>query len=353
MIVDNEPNIRTGLRYLINWEKYNYTIVSLAKNGKDAVKKMQIEYPDLIITDIKMPGMDGLSLIKYIREELHDHYINFIILSGYDEFNYAKEAIKYNVRDYLLKPIDEKELISTLELINNELTKENPYENFYNGNTKIFNERFDNIKEISLLIEAIENNDDEDIKRYLDAVFINFSESNLHPRIIKIHLDNFIITLSNIVSNMEGNIDKIISSYCFFRTDITNLNITKLKHSLLDFSRECGSYIFKLRKSCGIVNKIKHYVQENYSENIKLKDIAKKYYINTAYLGQLFKKETGVNFSQYLNMVRIESAKKMLKRTDLHIYQIAEKIGYKNPDYFIIRFKESENCTPFEYKTQS
>ncbi|NLM97631.1 MAG: helix-turn-helix transcriptional regulator [Halanaerobiaceae bacterium] len=100
------------------------------------------------------------------------------------------------------------------------------------------------------------------------------------------------------------------------------------------------------------MNKIKHYVQENYSEDIKLKDIAKKYYINTAYLGQLFKKETGVNFSQYLNMVRIENAKKMLKRTDLHIYQIAEKVGYKNPDYFIIRFKESEKCTPYEYKNR-
>lgn len=352
MIVDNEPNIRTGLRYLINWEKYNFTIMSQAKNGKDALTKMEKEYPDLIITDIKMPGMDGLELIKYIREELHDHYMNFIILSGYDEFNYAKEAIKYNVRNYLLKPIDENELISTLELINRELTKESLYENFYEGNTKIFNERFENIKEISLLIEAIENNNNEEIKKYIETVFKYFRESNLHPRIIKIHIDNLIISLSNIISNMDGDIDNIVRNYCFFRTDLTDLNVTKLEHSLLDFSGECASYIFKLRQSCRIVNKIKHYVQENYSEDIKLKDIAKKYYINTAYLGQLFKKETGVNFSQYLNMVRIENAKKMLKRTDLHIYQIAEKVGYKNPDYFIIRFKESEKCTPYEYKNR-
>src|SRR5690554_896507 len=113
MIVDNEPNIRKGLRYIIDWEKYNYTITDLAKNGKDAIEKLQKNYPDLIITDIKMPGMDGLDLIKYIREELNDDNIKFIILSGYDEFSYAKEAIKYNVRSYLLKPIDEDELIGS------------------------------------------------------------------------------------------------------------------------------------------------------------------------------------------------------------------------------------------------
>lgn len=67
MIVDNEPNIRNGLRYVIDWEKNDFIISDLAKNGRDALEKLEKNPPDLIITDIKMPGMDGLELIRFIR----------------------------------------------------------------------------------------------------------------------------------------------------------------------------------------------------------------------------------------------------------------------------------------------
>lgn len=352
MIVDDEPNIRKGLSYLINWEKYNFTISSLAKNGKDAIEKMNSSYPDLVITDIKMPGMDGLSLIKHVRKNMHDNNMIFIILSGYDEFEYAKEAIQYNVRSYLLKPIDERELVNILNLIDKDLQQKKPYNFFYNKKVENFSEQFYEIKEFKKLIDAIENNNSTSILNIIDDIFSTFNDIFLHPRFIKIHLDNFIITLSNIVSNMDGNIHDIIKKYSFFKSDISSLNMDKLKDSLTEFCLEISSYTNKLKKSCGVVNKVKKYVDENYSENIRLKDIAQKHYINTAYLGQLFKKETDLNFTQYLNQIRIENAKKLLKRTDLHIYQIAEKVGYKNSDYFIIRFKESENCTPMEYKTR-
>ena len=117
---------------------------------------MEKNPPDLIITDIKMPGMDGLELIRYVREELQDENMKFIILSGYDEFDYAREAMKYNVRAYLLKPIDEKELIDSLEMIKKELVKENLYEYFYIEKVESFCEKFTEIKEFDELVNVIE-----------------------------------------------------------------------------------------------------------------------------------------------------------------------------------------------------
>ena len=350
MIIDDEPNIRNGLSYIIDWEKYDFTVSSLAKNGKDALEKIKLNYPDLIITDIKMPGLDGLGLIKYFRHSLQDKNMPFIILSGYDDFDYAKEAIKFNVSSYLLKPINKEELINILQVLKRGFSRENIFEFFYNRRVEEFSEKFSEIKQFDFLIDAIQSNQKLLIDKVIKDIFVNFDKVNLHPRIIKIYLDNFLMKLSKIISDNGGTIDKIIKNYKLFESDIANLNLIQLKTSLVKFSKECGLYIDELKQSSGVINKVKQYINENYSENIKLKEIAKLYYINSAYLGQLFNKEIGLNFSHYLNNIRIENAKKLLKRTDLHIYQIADKVGYKNSDYFIIKFKESENCTPMEYK---
>ena len=113
LIVDDEPFIRQGLRVLIDWEKYGYEIVDEAENGLKAIEKIKEKEIDLVITDIKMPEMDGLELIKYVSENIK-RKINYIVLSGYCEFEYARKAIKYNVQDYILKPIQREELISSL-----------------------------------------------------------------------------------------------------------------------------------------------------------------------------------------------------------------------------------------------
>ena len=349
MIVDNEPNIRNGLRYVIDWEKNDFIISDLAKNGRDALEKLEKNPPDLIITDIKMPGMDGLELIRFIREELQDDQMKFIILSGYDEFDYAREAMKYNVRAYLLKPIDEEELIGALEIIKKDLARGNPYEYFYHERRENLCEKFTEIKEFDNLIAVIEQNSNE-AGEIVEEIIAYFNEVSLHPRIIKIHLDNFIIKLSTILNNMGGSIDNIIKDYSFFKTTISSMDISELKKVLLDFVADSMNYIEELKKNCGLINKVLLYINDNYGENLRLKDLAEKFYINTAYLGQLFKKETGSSFSRYLNEIRIEKAKELLRRTDLHIYQIAERVGYGNSDYFIIKFKEFEGCTPLEYK---
>ncbi|AZO96249.1 response regulator [Halocella sp. SP3-1] len=352
MIVDDEPNIRNGLRNIIDWQKYNFTVCSVARNGKDAIEKMKSTYPDLIITDIKMPGLDGLGLIKYIRKSMYDKNMSFIILSGYDEFAYAKEAIKYNVSRYLLKPIDEEELIDIVEILAEELSQKNRFEFFYNRQVEEFSEEFNEIEEFGVLVNVICDNQKLRIKKTIKNMFNDFYQVYLHPRIIKIYLANFLLEISKIITNMGGSIESIVKKYNIFNTDISAYNLIQLENELREFSFEVAQFISELKQSCSIINKVKQYIKDNYFKEIKLKEIAKKFYINPAYLGQLFKKENGLNFSEYLSEIRLNNAKKLLRDTNLHVYQIAEKVGYKNSDYFIIKFKEKVDCTPMEYKNR-
>ncbi|TAH63211.1 MAG: response regulator, partial [Anaerolineaceae bacterium] len=114
MIVDDEPYIRQGLKILINWEEHGYIVCEEAANGIEAINRMKETDIDLVITDIRMPGMDGLELIEYTREHISKK-IRFIILSGFYEFEYAKKAIKNDVADYVLKPVQREELLKVLE----------------------------------------------------------------------------------------------------------------------------------------------------------------------------------------------------------------------------------------------
>lgn len=112
MLVDDEKLITQGLLNLIEWEKLNLEVIETAQNGEEAFEKFKENPVNIVITDINMPKMNGLDLIKGIKSI--DDNVNFIILSGYDEFAYAKKAIAYGVESYILKPINEEELEESL-----------------------------------------------------------------------------------------------------------------------------------------------------------------------------------------------------------------------------------------------
>ncbi len=119
LVVDDEQFIRQGLCHLVDWEKYGYQIVAEAENGSDAIRILEEIEIDLVFVDIRMPGMTGLELISYVHENIKRR-VGFVILTGYADFNYAREALRYNVLDYILKPVLEEELLGVLKKINNE-----------------------------------------------------------------------------------------------------------------------------------------------------------------------------------------------------------------------------------------
>ncbi len=122
MLVDDEIAIREGIRNSFPWEESGYTLVGEAPDGEIALPMIRDENPDILITDIRMPFMDGMELCRQVKQLMP--WIAIVILSGYDDFSYARQAISLGVQEYLLKPITAKELREVLDRISQRLREE-------------------------------------------------------------------------------------------------------------------------------------------------------------------------------------------------------------------------------------
>ncbi len=121
---------------------------------------------------------------------------------------------------------------------------------------------------------------------------------------------------------------------------------------MASFCCDYARYLSQLRKnvSGGVLLEIEKEIRENYADNLTLRDLGRKYFINSSYLGQMFQKKYGKSFKDYLTAFRIGVAEKLLTTTDMRIAEIAESVGYKDSDYFLKKFIEANGCTPSKYR---
>ena len=122
LLVDDEEDIRVGISRKMDWEGLGFTLVGEAENGRDALELAETLEPDLVLTDIKMPFMDGLELCRILTERLPAS--KFVVFSGFDDFEYAKQAVRMNVSEYILKPINAAELSDVLRKLKGQLDAE-------------------------------------------------------------------------------------------------------------------------------------------------------------------------------------------------------------------------------------
>ncbi|WP_338368226.1 response regulator, partial [Enterococcus faecium] len=128
LLADDERIIVEGISSVIDWEALDTELVATARNGIDAYEKIVQHKPDIVISDIRMPGMDGLSLVAKVNEEYPS--IKFILLSGFSEFEYARTAMQYGVKNYLLKPCNEDRITEALAGIIAEIKDKKESETF-------------------------------------------------------------------------------------------------------------------------------------------------------------------------------------------------------------------------------
>ncbi len=122
LLVDDEEDIRVGISRKMDWEGLGFTLVGEAENGQDALELAESLRPDVVLTDIKMPFMDGLELCRILTLRLPAS--KFVVFSGFDDFEYAKQAIQMNVSEYILKPINAQELSAVLVRLKEQLDRE-------------------------------------------------------------------------------------------------------------------------------------------------------------------------------------------------------------------------------------
>lgn len=153
-LVEDEAIVRNGIKKRIKWEENGFEFVGEASDGELAYPMIQKAKPDIVITDIKMPFMDGLELSRLIKQEMPQ--VKIVILSGYDEFEYAKEAISIGITDYLLKPIDGSGILETLDNIKSMIEEERRQQEYMEQFKKEMQEERGN-KKTKLFWNIIEN----------------------------------------------------------------------------------------------------------------------------------------------------------------------------------------------------
>nr|WP_321307114.1 response regulator [uncultured Sphaerochaeta sp.] len=198
MLVDDEEIIRCSMKTIIPWESLGYTLVGIAKNGLEAIQLASDMYPDVIITDIKMPIMDGLELIQKVFQL--DAEVIFIVLSGYGEFELAQKAMSYGIKHYLLKPTKREDLERILRTIRSEhFAKQSRQREEYQRILSEF--RFNWQK--SLLLELLNN------PSSLDSIF------NRYMKVLGLkEIDNAILVELQGDSNQFRQIASEIIGYC-------------------------------------------------------------------------------------------------------------------------------------------
>ena len=462
LIVDDERISREGLKEDFNWEQYGIKIVATAKNGKVGLEKFKEYKPNIVISDIKMPIMDGIEMLKKIREIESD--VLFILLSAYGEFEYAQQAIQYNVQDYILKPVEESELRCTIKKIVDKyhLTEkkirkntgiknilENPIAiplkndekilvvltNGVRNNYLISNEclvsegeyrgrhvivlkgektrlagllqLFENAyiskyieSESSLSMaykeaEIAEQNGEfwgkdkldydsvvkqrKSLKKQMQLIDKelgkNISElkeiNKLNPQKEKRHpISQFLKFLKQFQFVDEELIKNIIMRFFLELTEKTPLIVNKenlftIKDHIYNFksfaeieeflTKELDGYIAELNKTFNaseksIVEKIKKVIQEEYTKEIGIKDIAERVFLSPNYAGQIFRSVTGKYVNEYLLEIRLKKAKEILRETDMSISQVAKSVGITSQSYFSSLFKKRYGLTPKEFK---
>ncbi len=207
-------------------------------------------------------------------------------------------------------------------------------------------------KELDALITAIERGEHVEIRKCVDDFYEEMQKTGVTGSTMNLNINYLLFQLIHLASELDSEVNqeeilRIISE----STSEEGISRGGKTH-LCRMSYAYGEYIAQLRKnvSRGVLGDVEEEIKKNYASNLTLKDLSEKYYVNSAYLGQLFRKKYGCSFKDYLNKKRIEEAARLLRKTDMKIYEVAEAVGYKDSDYFVNKFIEAMGCTPTKYK---
>ncbi len=358
-LVEDESIIRRGIRDNIDWEANGFQFVGEAGDGEYAYPLIVEAAPDILITDVKMPFMDGLELSRLVKKALPDTKI--IILSGYNEFDYAKEAIKIGISDYILKPVTSAALVDALkkvaDMIREEKEKEKLLERYF-ASYKKYTEFLDQTDyrgaDRRLMEEFLKLGSVEEIGDFIEEYFAAVGENNYKSLLLRQYMvmdifycvQEFLRSLGLESEIPEGFQDIKRIPQIITEVDSSKRYLTELFTCALQ-ARNRASY----DRYGQVIRQARQFIQENYARgDFSLNLVAAHIGVSPSYFSSIFRQETGQTFVECLTKVRIESACELLKCTNLRTAEIGERVGYNDPHYFSATFKKVMGMTPKEYK---
>ena len=370
LFAEDELLVRLGLQNSIPWSEYQMELSALAENGIEAFQLFESIHPDVLITDLRMEGMDGLELVKKVREIDKDCAI--VVVSCMNDFEILRQLIPYNINAYVLKAsISIDEVCDALQNVQEYLIRigrkteetgsssdklEIHISKFLLG--KIVNctwEKADDMEH--MLLFSLKDEDQTKINALAMEFIYELVRRQLPNKlVIPLKEKEFIIFYEHEERNIDERIKRINSSIEDFlgvRFVITYCN-RKESESLKDWFDRAYVQQFSIdyddNSGKALIQKSISYMEEHYQENLRLKDISRIIGLSGSYFSYLFKQQTGKNYIEYLNEIRLEKAMKDLKSSDEKIVVIAQKHGFQNLEYFSRYFKKKTGESPARWR---
>ena len=353
LLVDDDESTLFGLRQFKNWESCGFTIEAEARDGVGALEKLTEKDFDLAITDIRMPGMDGLKFLSKLKARNLD--ICLMIMSTYNDFEYAQQGIRIGIFDYIMKPIDDNVLSKALTRVKMHLDEKNYLQKrrneekqmLFEDNLRFFYPKDQERKLIDLMMIGDYKAIDEASSTCLELFNLTNQDLVKTGILLKKMLLKFREEINKSFPWL-GTLEEIV----FNETLIPVESIDALKAKFLSCINTMLEIIkkYELHRPDSVIGTTCRYVMEHVEENIKLDDIANEVHVSKDYIGKLFKQKTGNNFIDYVTKVKMEHAKYLLATGEYKNYQVSEMLGYSSSDYFCRLFKGYTGYTPIEFK---
>lgn len=394
VVADDEDELREAVCTMTPWEALGFHLVGNASNGLDALELVERLEPDLLLTDIRMPFISGIELARQVREIRPAMHIAF--LSGYDDFEYAKQAIQYNIISYMLKPLTMDGLAAELKSIHEKIDRR--YASLRRSDNNqgdraaflipLVLEHYDgapetqeaDLRECAASCGVLRGSDDRSLLVVLtvamsDGVACEPGFVRLVEQLANKYLRHFVFSSSGrVVAVLLGNLSDIEEYLHILADEICQLTERALnKRVLVGVSRpveqflelnnayrqalealhaaeesEGGvSFTSDTRKGGGLCERALEIIEQRYmDEDLSLASLSAMLDVSPNHLSACIKKTAGETFINILIRRRMEAAQQLLLTTNLQVQEIARRCGYTDQHYFSYCFKKYSGTSP-------
>lgn len=329
IIADDKALIRAGLFYRNNWAEMGYEVTALLEDGSDVLEYLEKERADVLLADICMYSVSGLEAAKVIQEKYP--WMKVVLISGYQDFEFAKEAISCKVYEYLLKPIDYERLRTVFAKIKEELDEASKAQLLH----QYFHEKeYDQMMHI--LSRLPEEEEGKDWKDYTDlwGVFQKASlgvNEYLAREMLELLEKKVRRQSAELIAEFEQKFLKLSE-----QTEETLLSLL----GWLELELKERQLLKSEVKTDEDIVRACVYIREHLEENLSLEKAAEYVHLSARQFARRFNQQMGENFKEYTHRIRMETAVGLLEKGDLSMEEICEKVGYKDYKYFLQLFRK-------------
>jgi two-component system response regulator YesN len=348
VIFDDEPWSREVVKSLGRWDELGLEVVGEADDGNAGLRSIAELGPDIVITDMRMPGMDGTELLRRIATE-HPN-VRIVVMSGYDDFAYLRQALQSRAEDYLLKPIDPDELNRTLRACveriaappdRRPISMRTPVAF---GDPDLLDEYVAHRQRVfAYLLEL----DTTGVRRTLDdleCVLQAKSGGEIDPDIGERVIHDFVILLEEFMARNGAPVDPDL----FRSRDLYSAAGTAPFKAIARLYQRAMIQFEETRRDQDQLNldDVKSHIDHYFGDPLSLQSVARLFLVSREHLSRVFKKRFGVTVNDYITDQRMTRARELLHDGDLEIKQIAGMVGYNDLAYFYRVFKKKFGYPP-------